>query len=53
MPRVFEILGVADRDRRVRLMNTFVHRVRLRLLLLGLLAGRAPKVRRLRLVLKI
>ena len=53
MPRVFEILGVADRDWGVRLMNTFVHRVQLRLLLLGLLAGRAPKVRRLRLVLKI
>jgi hypothetical protein len=34
-------------------MNTFVHRAQLRLLLLGLLAGRAPKVRRLRLVLKI
>ena len=36
-----------------RLMNTFVHRVQLRLLLVGLLAGRAPNVRRLRLVLKI
>jgi hypothetical protein len=34
-------------------MNMFVHRVQLRLLLLGMLAGRAPKVRRLRLVLKI
>ena len=53
MPRVIEILGAADRDRGWRLMNTFVHRVRLRLLLVGLLAGRAPKVRRLRLVLKI
>ena len=35
------------------MMNTFVHRMQLRLLLVGLLAGRAPKVRRLRLVLKI
>ena len=35
------------------MMNPIVHRMQLRLLLVGLLAGRAPKVRRLRLVLKI
>jgi hypothetical protein len=34
-------------------MNTFVHRAQLRLLLIGILAGRAPGVRRLRTVLKI
>jgi hypothetical protein len=34
-------------------MNTFLHRMQLRLLLFSLLAGRAPKVRRLRRVLKI
>jgi hypothetical protein len=34
-------------------MNTFMHRTQLRLLLMGMLVGRAPKVRRLRQVLKI
>jgi len=34
-------------------MNTFLHRLQLRLLLLSLLTGRAPKVPRLRRVLKI
>jgi hypothetical protein len=34
-------------------MNTFVHRVQLRWLVFEMLTGRAPKVRRLRSVLKI
>jgi hypothetical protein len=34
-------------------MNTFVHRMQLRVLLFQLLTGRAPTVRRLRSVLKI
>jgi hypothetical protein len=33
------------------IMEMFLHRARLRVLLLGMMAGRAPKVRRLRLVL--
>lgn len=33
------------------IMNLFFHRTRLRVVLLGMMAGRAPKVRRLRLVL--
>jgi hypothetical protein len=32
-------------------MAIFIHRTRLRILLLGIMAGRAPKVRRLRRVL--
>ena len=34
-------------------MTAFVQRTRLRLLLLRMLMGRAPEVRRLRLVLKV
>jgi hypothetical protein len=52
MSRAVETMRAADRDGG-RLMNTFVHRTQLRLLLLGFLVGRAPRVRRLRLVLKI
>jgi hypothetical protein len=34
-------------------MNTFVHRTQLRWLVLAMMTGRAPTVRRLRSVLKI
>ena len=42
-----------SRGRGERPMNTVVHRTQLRLLLVSVLLGRAPTVRRLRQVLKI